>query len=300
MRLLFLALFSCCAALRLSPSMHCARRASTPLMGLFDGFKDAFGSGAEPAVGSDRVTPFDRWLGLDKDLEAEAYAAANTVQYKDPNDVANYLTVSLAKPMGIAFVENPSADKGLVVDEVLPTGSAASSATPILPGDQLVAVDSTLVLGEDFDTGLDVRARRQRPAPGLCLEAQLGTPRARIQAHGAGLSGLTRTVPAAQAIKSSEGDMTRLVFFRGPPACAPVKCVRERQRSSALPVGPACGGMLACTMHSLVPPLRPVLRCSCMGRPSPTPSGTRVICCERRILRARAHAAPLSNCKISR
>lgn len=134
-------------------------------MGLFDGVKDAFGAGDKPAVGSDRVTPFDRWLGLDKDLMDENEQIDNTVTYIDPNDATNYLTVSLAKPMGIAFVENPSSDKGLVVDEVLPTGSAASSATAILPGDQLVAVDSTLVLGEDFDTGLDVRACHARPLP---------------------------------------------------------------------------------------------------------------------------------------
>lgn len=161
MRLLSLALFSSCAALQLTPAVHVARRASTPVMGFFDGLKDKFSPTTKPtAVGGDLVTPFDRWLGNDKSAATEAVErGVTTTTYKDPNDVANYLTVSLAKPMGIAFVENPSKDKGLVVDEVLPTGSAASSTTPILSGDQLVAVDSTLVLGLDFDTGLDVSAR---------------------------------------------------------------------------------------------------------------------------------------------
>merc|ERR1712086_120173 len=51
--------------------------------------------------------------------------------------------------------ENVGDCNGLVVDEVLPTGSAAASEKAIASGDQLVAVDTTLVLGNDFDTGLE-------------------------------------------------------------------------------------------------------------------------------------------------
>ena len=44
-------------------------------MGLFDGVKDAFTTGNDkPIVSEDRVTPFDRWLGLDKDLTAPEQA----------------------------------------------------------------------------------------------------------------------------------------------------------------------------------------------------------------------------------
>jgi len=154
MRLLALLTFSSCAALRLAP-LAGARRCASPSMGVFDGVKDAFSSGEKPLVGGDRVTPFDRWLGLDQGLTAEDEQVDKTVTFIDPNDAANYMTLSLAKPMGIAFVENAGNDLGLVVDEVLPTGSAAASATPVLPGDQLVAVDGDLVLGAEFDAGLD-------------------------------------------------------------------------------------------------------------------------------------------------
>ena len=119
------------------------------------GVKDAFGAGEKPMVGGDRVTPFDRWLGLDKELEGESTSGDPTKAFIDPNDAANYFAVELSKPMGIAFVENANDCLGLVIDEVLPTGSAAASEKGLVSGDQLVAVDSTLVLGVEFDTGLE-------------------------------------------------------------------------------------------------------------------------------------------------
>ena len=152
-----LGLLSSCPALHMSPPVSGARRSLSPRMGLFDGAKEAFGAGEKPLVGGDRITPFDRWLGLDKEMESEVIerVGASGVSFVDPNEVSSYFTVSLAKPMGIAFVENVGDCNGLVVDEVLPTGSAAASEKAIASGDQLVAVDTTLVLGNDFDTGLE-------------------------------------------------------------------------------------------------------------------------------------------------
>ena len=139
-----------CACLNVVP------RAPAVRMGLFDGVKDAFGSGAadKPLPAADRVTPFDRWLGLDAAL-VEEESPDQSAMYVDPTDVANYLTVELPKPMGIAFVENDGASGGVYIDEVLAEGSAASSATALSKGDQLVGVDKTVVAGCDFDTALD-------------------------------------------------------------------------------------------------------------------------------------------------
>jgi C-terminal processing protease CtpA/Prc len=124
-------------------------------MGLFDGVKDAFTTGSDkPIVSEDRVTPFDRWLGLDKDITASEQKT-ESVTYVDPSDVQNYVTVQISKPMGLAFVENGGECGGVFVDEVLESGTAASAAPPIVTGDQLVAVDSTLVTGWEFDATLD-------------------------------------------------------------------------------------------------------------------------------------------------
>ena len=48
-------------------------RAAVSRMGLFDGVQKAFGSpaGEKPIPAADRVTPFDRWLGLDASLVEE-------------------------------------------------------------------------------------------------------------------------------------------------------------------------------------------------------------------------------------
>jgi len=142
-------------AVLLAPTVA-AWRVPPPRMGLLDGVKDAFAttSSEKPPVAADRVTPFDRWLGLDKDLE-EAEDTTKQVTFIDPNNVENYVSTSLAKPMGIAFTENEGECGGICIDEVLEEGSAASSSTPLLAGDQLVAVDSALVLGASFDDALD-------------------------------------------------------------------------------------------------------------------------------------------------
>lgn len=104
-----------------------AVRARPAVAGLLDGVKDAFGGGDKPLVAADRVTPFDRWLGLDKDLEAELNDGVDQdVTYVDPSDASNYVSLSLVKPMGIAFVENEGGCGGVFVDE-------ARGAAPTLP-----------------------------------------------------------------------------------------------------------------------------------------------------------------------
>ena len=125
-------------------------------LGLFDGVKDAFGaSGAEkPLVAADRVTPFDRWMGLDKALIDEE-KPDETAAYIDPTDKDNYFTISLPKPMGIAFVENDEECGGVFVDMVMPDGSAKADSAPLVKGDQLVGVDATPVRGKSFDDAID-------------------------------------------------------------------------------------------------------------------------------------------------
>jgi hypothetical protein len=169
-------------------------RTRPAVAGLFDGVKESFGSDNKPKVGGDRVTPFDRWLGLDKDLEtAEVEAQGESVTYVNPSDTANYVTVYLPKPMGIAFVENEGECGGIFVDEILDSGSAASASPALARRDQLVAVDTSLVLGAEFD-------------------AALGT------------------------IQTSTGDVTRLIFFRGPTSFlyGPTKASEEWYKQNLL------------------------------------------------------------------
>ena len=116
-------------------------RAAVLSMGLFDGVKDAFG-GDKPLVGADRVTPFDRWMGLDKALVDAENAVDESAAYVDPNDTTNYYSLELAKPMGIAFVENEGETGGVFVDQVLAEGSASSTKAPLVKGDQLVGVST--------------------------------------------------------------------------------------------------------------------------------------------------------------
>lgn len=117
--------------------------------GLFDGVKDAFAKPTAP-TGEDRVTPIDRWLGIDKELTTPREVRT----FVDPQDVANYQAVHLAKPMGIKFLENEGSSGGIVVDEILEDGSASATKANVERGDQLVAVGEGFVLDLDFDSAL--------------------------------------------------------------------------------------------------------------------------------------------------
>merc|ERR1719359_2440020 len=145
-----------CSTARLTTCAHAAR--SAVRLGLFDGVKDAFGAasgGDKPLVAADRVTPFDRWMGLDKALVDAENAVDESASYIDPNDPNNYFAVTLPKPMGIAFVENDGECGGVYLDQVLAVGSATSEKAPLVKGDQLVGVDTVFVGGADFDTAID-------------------------------------------------------------------------------------------------------------------------------------------------
>jgi C-terminal processing protease CtpA/Prc len=55
--------------------------------------------------------------------------------------------------MGIKFVENEDG-RGIYVEMIVSTGSAAAAGVDVKAGDQLVSVDGALVLGLDFDSAL--------------------------------------------------------------------------------------------------------------------------------------------------
>ena len=128
-------------------------------MGMFDLFKDAFSAPAldQSAIDSERETPIDRWMGwstkaMDEQGKEKIDSRA-TVNFVDSMDGANYVKVELSKPMGIVFEENDDKFGGIFVLS-LKEGGIAEKNGQLKPGDQLVAVDSTKVSGESFNTAL--------------------------------------------------------------------------------------------------------------------------------------------------
>jgi len=121
--------------------------------GIFDGVKDAFSQDVS-ILEDDRVTPFDRWLGIDVRSEEEKAAQfAVPDDFVDSMDEANYVVAKLPKPMGIVFEENDPSSGGVFVASLADGGAALRDAT-LKPGDQLVAVGGVLCKGQDFDTCL--------------------------------------------------------------------------------------------------------------------------------------------------
>mmetsp|Transcript_17449 Transcript_17449/g.22725 ORF Transcript_17449/g.22725 Transcript_17449/m.22725 type:complete len:196 (-) Transcript_17449:130-717(-) len=119
--------------------------------GIFDGVKNAFQQDVS-VLEDDRVTPFDRWLGIDvRSEETEEYSVPD--DFVDSMDESNYFVVRISKPMGIVFEENDPTSGGVFVASLADDGAAATDGT-ILPGDQLVAVGPTLCKGCDFDSCL--------------------------------------------------------------------------------------------------------------------------------------------------
>ena len=68
-------------------------------------------------------------------------------------DASNYVTASLAKPMGMVFEENDSEFGGIFVLEINEGSSAAADGT-VRPGDQLVSVGGKKVSGLQFEEAL--------------------------------------------------------------------------------------------------------------------------------------------------
>lgn len=70
----------------------------------------------------------------------------------DVEDIGFY--VDVAKPLGIVFGENPEPYFGLVVDDLELGSNGAKSGLRV--GDNLVSIDGRVVIGQDFDTVMDL------------------------------------------------------------------------------------------------------------------------------------------------
>jgi len=187
-------------------------------MGLFDGFKDAFGSKGQDstALPSSRETPIDRWLGIDvasKNEEVIKQQQADTASgdsaadsFVDSMDEGNYVTVSLSKPMGVVFEENEPETGGVFVASLAAGGAAATDGT-LVEGDQLVIVGDTLVTGRDFDGCLDVIRNSAGDATRMIvfrggvknLYGNLGASEEWMQGFVASKTGAPAPAPAAAA-----------------------------------------------------------------------------------------------------
>mmetsp|Transcript_6693 Transcript_6693/g.8663 ORF Transcript_6693/g.8663 Transcript_6693/m.8663 type:complete len:204 (-) Transcript_6693:259-870(-) len=129
-------------------------------MGLFDGVKDAFGAPAleRSKIDADRETPIDRWMGwsvVSETGNAEKAVAVQAAQvdFVDSMDESNYVSVQLAKPMGVVFEENDSDFGGIFVQSLKEGGIAAENGV-LQEGDQLVSVNTVKVSGLSFDDAL--------------------------------------------------------------------------------------------------------------------------------------------------
>ena len=106
----------------------------TPLTvrhGIFDGVKEAF-SQETTILDEDRVTPFDRWLGIDvrsDESQGQAESFAVPDDFVDSMDESNYVFVYLPKPMGIVFEENDPGTGGVFVASLAEGGAAAADAS---------------------------------------------------------------------------------------------------------------------------------------------------------------------------
>jgi hypothetical protein len=135
-----------------SPSKSKKPVSRTVRNGIFDGVKGAFTQDT-PILDEDRVTPFDRWMGIDvvgqeKDM-GDSFAVPDN--FVDSMDEANYIVVDIPKPMGIVFEENDPKVGGVFVASLTEDGAASADAT-LKPGDQLVAIANANYKGADFDT----------------------------------------------------------------------------------------------------------------------------------------------------
>eukprot|EP00584_Thalassiosira_punctigera_P022680 CAMPEP_0172573078 /NCGR_PEP_ID=MMETSP1067-20121228/136005_1 /TAXON_ID=265564 ORGANISM="Thalassiosira punctigera, Strain Tpunct2005C2" /NCGR_SAMPLE_ID=MMETSP1067 /ASSEMBLY_ACC=CAM_ASM_000444 /LENGTH=202 /DNA_ID=CAMNT_0013365675 /DNA_START=497 /DNA_END=1105 /DNA_ORIENTATION=+ len=130
-------------------------RTPLALNGLFDGVKEAFGSGGMGELEGDRETPIDRWMGWNakSDKPMEAMGSKAPTDFVDSMDTKNYVTASLTKPMGIVFEENDAEFGGIFVLDIS-EGSSAESDGTLKPGDQLVSVGDSKVYGLPFEEAL--------------------------------------------------------------------------------------------------------------------------------------------------
>jgi len=81
------------------------------------------------------------------------FPSSAPLNFIDSMDTKNYVSTSLAKPMGIVFEENDSEFGGIFVLEIT-EGSSAEIDGTLRPGDQLVSVGGTKVSGLQFEEAL--------------------------------------------------------------------------------------------------------------------------------------------------
>lgn len=136
------------------------REETTRLYGLFDGVKDAFTTPPpSSSMNSERETPIDRWMGwsvvsqADQEKMDQLNKDGKAEDFVDSMDEANYVSVSLTKPMGIVFEEN-DADLGGIFIQTLVEDGVAAKENKLREGDQLVSVNDVNVYGKDFDESL--------------------------------------------------------------------------------------------------------------------------------------------------
>lgn len=79
-------------------------------------------------------------------------SALMAASYDDVLDIG--YGVSVPKPMGVIFGENPDPYSGLCIDDVSEGLNGAVSGLRV--GDQLLAVDGEVVIGKDFDSTMSV------------------------------------------------------------------------------------------------------------------------------------------------
>mmetsp|Transcript_7061 Transcript_7061/g.20767 ORF Transcript_7061/g.20767 Transcript_7061/m.20767 type:complete len:214 (+) Transcript_7061:135-776(+) len=180
------------------------RRTLTPVSGIFDGVKDAF-SQETTILDEDRVTPFDRWLGIDvRSEDAKGADFAVPDDFVDSMDEANYVTVELPKPMGIVFEENDPSSGGVFVASLAEGGAAAADAR-LAPGDQLVAVGGTLCKGADFDACLSaIQASEAALTTLVFFRGGVDSLYGNLGASDAWMEEFTKKVPAAAAAPAPE------------------------------------------------------------------------------------------------
>eukprot|EP00930_Biecheleria_cincta_P027536 TRINITY_DN19327_c0_g1_i1.p1 TRINITY_DN19327_c0_g1~~TRINITY_DN19327_c0_g1_i1.p1 ORF type:complete len:268 (+),score=51.34 TRINITY_DN19327_c0_g1_i1:35-838(+) len=100
---------------------------------------------------ADRVTPIDRWLGLDKGILRKR---EEWDPYVDSSDDRSYVTVSLEKPLGIEFVENTDDEGGGVYVGEVRKGYNAYQSRLIEIGYQLIVVNDVPVHGLPFNAAI--------------------------------------------------------------------------------------------------------------------------------------------------
>merc|ERR1719201_1484064 len=93
------------------------------------------------------------WNTKSTDVPKEAVGSKAPDDFVDSMDTANYVALSLGKPMGIVFEENDASYGGIFVLEVS-EGSAAEADGTLRPGDQLVSVGDAKVAGLPFEDAL--------------------------------------------------------------------------------------------------------------------------------------------------